>query len=137
MEFPAATGTAASGDDTVRAGVVKITGTSTETQQQQTVVSDSSRVNSEFPILRILNFLGLEQRGCYPGFLGKHRKTTLPRVTTQIGIPEKLESPKNWNSMIPEFPKNWNSRIPKKLEFPEFSNSTGLEFRIPNSNECS
>ena len=73
MEFPAATGTAASGDDNVRgAGVVKITGTSTETQQQQTVVTQSdSRVNSEFPILRILNFLGLEQRRCYPRFLEK------------------------------------------------------------------
>ena len=49
MEFPAATGTAASGDDNVRAGVVKITGTSTETQQQS--IKSDSRVKTQESIL--------------------------------------------------------------------------------------
>jgi hypothetical protein len=45
-EFPAATGTEASGDDTVRAGVVKITGTSTETQQQSSSIQRESSQES-------------------------------------------------------------------------------------------
>ena len=77
--------------------------------------------------------MGLEQRGCYPGFLEKHSNNLASRNSPNW---KKLESQKNWNSNgIPkklEFPKNWNPQkigIPKKLEFPGFSNST--EFRIP------
>jgi hypothetical protein len=70
----------------------------------------SQEVNSEFPILRILNFLGLEQRGCYPGFSGKYSNNLASRNSPnwnsqKIGIPKKLEFPKNWKS-----PKNCNSR---------------------------
>jgi hypothetical protein len=57
----------------------------------------------------ILNFWDWSSGAVTLGFQEK-TVTTLPRVTTQIVIPKKLESPKNWNSMIPEFPKNWNSR---------------------------